>query len=66
VSPKLPPTHADNLFAPLPGDRGAHGAFDDEAKSFSVEVWTSTHRKAVAVALVAAGTLALVGWLRRR
>lgn len=66
VTPKIPATHADNLDAPLPGDRGAHGAFDDEARRFSFEVWTSTHRKAVALTLAAAGTLALMGWLRRR
>jgi short-subunit dehydrogenase len=66
LSPKLPPTRRDNLDAPLPGDRGAHGAFDDEARSFSLALWATTHRKAVAATLMAAGAVALVGWLGRR
>jgi hypothetical protein len=31
VTNRLPPTTTDNLNKPLPGDRGAHGPFDDEA-----------------------------------
>lgn len=31
VTNRLPPTTSDNLLKPLPGDRGAHGPFDDEA-----------------------------------
>jgi hypothetical protein len=57
---RLPPTRADNLDAPLPGDRGAHGVFDREARRFSVALWVRTHRLAVA-----AGALALLLWLRR-
>ncbi|HEU4946505.1 MAG TPA: SDR family oxidoreductase [Kribbella sp.] len=29
------PNRADNLFEPVPGDHGAHGAFDGKAKVFS-------------------------------
>jgi short-subunit dehydrogenase len=32
-----------NLWEPVPGDHGAHGAFDDRAKSFSSENWAETH-----------------------
>ncbi|HJV26917.1 MAG TPA: SDR family oxidoreductase [Aromatoleum sp.] len=43
---------ADNLYAPMPGDRGAHGRFDDRASSSSRELWWSTHRwNALAVTL---------------
>jgi NAD(P)-dependent dehydrogenase (short-subunit alcohol dehydrogenase family) len=46
---RLPPRHPmrherDNLDAPSPAGRGAHGIFDDEARSFSMELWARTHR----------------------
>jgi NAD(P)-dependent dehydrogenase (short-subunit alcohol dehydrogenase family) len=34
----LAPGRGDYLDAPLPGDRGAHGPFDDEARSRSVQL----------------------------
>jgi short-subunit dehydrogenase len=34
----------DNLYAPVRGDRGAHGRFDAESRPASVELWLSTHR----------------------
>lgn len=43
----------DNLCAPLPGDRGAHGRFDSRAKPVSVALELTRHRGAVAT--VAAG-----------
>jgi NAD(P)-dependent dehydrogenase (short-subunit alcohol dehydrogenase family) len=43
-----------NLYEPVPGDHGAHGVFDAEAKSRSPQAWASRHRRA----LTAAGTLA--------
>lgn len=46
----------DNLYQPLPGDAGAHGRFDDRARSFSLGFWASKHRGAL---LGAAGALAL-------
>jgi NAD(P)-dependent dehydrogenase (short-subunit alcohol dehydrogenase family) len=52
--------HRDNLDAPLPGDRGAHGEFDDLARSWSAELWLRTHRVLLAGALAAlAGALGL-------
>jgi NAD(P)-dependent dehydrogenase (short-subunit alcohol dehydrogenase family) len=58
------PARADNLEAPLPGDHGAHGAFDDQAKTGSGQFWATTHRGVVAGAAAAvAGLLFLV--LRR-
>lgn len=50
----------DDLFAPLPGDRGAHGRFEARSRRFSLEVWARTHPAAVA----SAGALALAaaGW----
>jgi hypothetical protein len=48
------PGRPDNLFAPLPGDRGAHGRFDTRAKDVSLQAWANAHR-GVAVATVLAG-----------
>ncbi len=55
---------ADNLFAPVPQDRGAHGAFDDRARSSSFQLWASMNRGLLAVAGV--GCLLSLGWARRR
>ena len=56
VTDALPPTWLDNVDAPLPGDRGAHGDFDEVAASHSPELWLRNHRGALA-----AGALALLG-----
>ncbi len=64
VTDALPPTFLDNVDAPLPGDRGAHGDFDYRAKSYSPQVWFNVHRGAVlATALGIVGAALL---LRRR
>jgi NAD(P)-dependent dehydrogenase (short-subunit alcohol dehydrogenase family) len=54
---RLSHTHRDNLDAPLPGDRGAHGEFDDQARATSVELWLRTHRAHLAGALALAVSL---------
>jgi NAD(P)-dependent dehydrogenase (short-subunit alcohol dehydrogenase family) len=56
-----PAERPDNLFAPPPGDPGAHGAFDDKAHARSPQLWLTTHRGAVAAAtaLAASGVAAL-------
>lgn len=57
----------DNLFEPVPGDAGAHGAFDDRARSVSIQMEASRHRHLLAgVALAAAGALALGMRMGRR
>jgi NAD(P)-dependent dehydrogenase (short-subunit alcohol dehydrogenase family) len=47
----------DNLFDPLPGDRGAHGRFDQGAHKRSLQLAVTKHRRALllASAAVAAG-----------
>jgi NADP-dependent 3-hydroxy acid dehydrogenase YdfG len=37
----------DYLDAPVPGDRGAHGPFDDESKGRSAQLWLTCHRRAL-------------------
>lgn len=51
----------DNLWAPVPGDHGAHGTFDARARSSSAELWLSRHRGQIAAGLLVAGIWALVG-----
>jgi NAD(P)-dependent dehydrogenase (short-subunit alcohol dehydrogenase family) len=41
----LPPGRPDNLFAPLPGTRSAHGDFDEQAKSRSAQWELTRHRR---------------------
>jgi NAD(P)-dependent dehydrogenase (short-subunit alcohol dehydrogenase family) len=55
-----PPGRPDNLWQPLDEDvdHGAHGAFDDRAKSFSWQLWADTHRGVLAAGAVGA---AIVG-----
>jgi NAD(P)-dependent dehydrogenase (short-subunit alcohol dehydrogenase family) len=50
-----PGDRPSNLWKALPGDRGAHGRFDDQAHSVSAQLWLAEHRGVVAAALVAAG-----------
>ncbi|MCA9517366.1 MAG: SDR family oxidoreductase [Myxococcales bacterium] len=50
------PGRADNLYAPIPGDHGAHGRFDARARSVSLELWARKNRGLLAAG--AAGLLA--------
>lgn len=57
---RLQHRHQDNLDTVLAGDRGAHGEFDDEARSSSFEVWMRGHR-ALLGGLAASALIAAVG-----
>jgi hypothetical protein len=50
------PRRPDNLYAPVPGDHGAHGTFGDRARPRSLQTWLNLHR-----ASIAAAALLLVG-----
>ena len=52
---RVPPGRPDNLNTPLPGDRGAHGRFDAEAKRRSAGLWIRLHRGALLLAAAALG-----------
>ena len=56
------PTRHDNLDAPLPGDRGAHGVFDEDARYSSAFMWASTHRRWLAGAAMLLAGLAVAGY----
>jgi NAD(P)-dependent dehydrogenase (short-subunit alcohol dehydrogenase family) len=62
------PDRVDNLWAPVPGDHGAHGAFDARARPRSPALWASTHRArlgAIAAGVGGALCVALVAAARR-
>jgi NAD(P)-dependent dehydrogenase (short-subunit alcohol dehydrogenase family) len=61
----LPPAPQDNLYSPLPGDRGSHGRFDVGAAKRSPHLWAATHPKTYYAAIALAGLFALMA-LRRR
>jgi hypothetical protein len=56
----------DNLYAPLRGDRGAHGRFDARARGSSVQLWLTLHRAAFAFGAVALGALGFLAVRRLR
>jgi NAD(P)-dependent dehydrogenase (short-subunit alcohol dehydrogenase family) len=58
------PDRPSNLWEPVPGDPGAHGAFDRRAHRRSFQLWATTHRTFVAVA-GAAGMAAIAARLGR-
>jgi NAD(P)-dependent dehydrogenase (short-subunit alcohol dehydrogenase family) len=60
------PHRPANLWAPVPGDHGAHGRFDDRAHARSLQLWATTHRGTVAgLAGAALAGLAALGLARR-
>jgi NAD(P)-dependent dehydrogenase (short-subunit alcohol dehydrogenase family) len=50
----------DNLFAPVPFDIGAHGAFDDRSHTGSAQWWITRHRTALGVSVGAAAVAFLL------
>ena len=51
------PNRKHNLWEPLPGDHGAHGNFDDQAKPVSTQFWLSRHKEYILGAALAVGGL---------
>jgi NAD(P)-dependent dehydrogenase (short-subunit alcohol dehydrogenase family) len=43
------PDRPHNLWAPVPGDHGAHGAFDDRAADSSPQLWAAKNRGQLAL-----------------
>ncbi len=59
------PNRPNNLWKPVPGDHGAHGAFDNRAHSFSQELWLETHVGWLAAAAGAALIGTIFGWRQK-
>lgn len=66
----LDPSRADYLFAPIPGDHGSHGIFDDQAHGSSAQLVLTTHRRPATIGLLGLAGLATTWlfprWRRRR
>ena len=58
-----PEERPDNLFEPVPGDRGAHGEFDGQAHEDSPQLWATKNRGLLAAGAV--GAAALFALLKR-
>lgn len=58
------PERPNNLWQPVPGDHGAHGAFDERATDTSYQLWADTHRKWIALGV--AGVAAIAGAVAAR
>lgn len=59
------PGRRDNLWESVPGDHGAHGRFDAEARRWSPQLWATTHRGWIAGTGVAVAGLAGLALGRR-
>ncbi len=60
------PDRPHNLWQPLSGDHGAHGAFDARATGFSPQFWMSEHRSLIAIGLLALAVSGLIALFRRK
>jgi len=58
------PNRPHNLWHPVAGDHGAHGAFDDRASSVSLELLAETHTRWLVAAGLAGLAIAGAGLLR--
>lgn len=50
TSQPVPPDRPDNLFQPVPGERGARGVFSNRAATFSLQTWANLHRVPLGIA----------------
>ena len=60
------PGRQDNLWEALPGDRGAHGDFDERAASFSPQLWLNMRRDTLVAGIGAVALWLLSARLGRR
>jgi len=60
------PKRPNNLWAPIPGDHGAHGTFDAEATDTSEQLWLSMHKKELLTTFVGAGAMLLGNMVFRK
>lgn len=60
------PGRPDNLFEPLPGDRGAEGPFTSQSRGSSLQIWLREHPILGVASCVAVATAAAALAARRR
>jgi hypothetical protein len=57
-----PVARKDNLAEPLPGDRGAHGDFDERSRGASSELWMRVNAGKLATVGAAAAAMGVLAW----
>jgi NAD(P)-dependent dehydrogenase (short-subunit alcohol dehydrogenase family) len=60
------PNQPHNLWEPVPGDHGAHGAFDAGAQDHSWQLWANMHLNGMALAALGVLGAAVYAWLSDR
>ena len=60
------PNRPNNLWHPVLGDHGAHGAFDTRAGNWSPQLWTSKHRTVLALGFLAFAVSGLIALFRNK
>ena len=60
------PNRPNNLWHPVLGDHGAHGAFDTRARNWSPQLWTSEHRTVLALGFLAFAVSGLIALFRNK
>lgn len=60
------PNRPDNLFEPVEGDFGAHGAFDNKAGRHNAQLWMSKHGRWAVGGLLALAAIGALGWGTRK
>jgi NAD(P)-dependent dehydrogenase (short-subunit alcohol dehydrogenase family) len=60
------PNRPDNLWQPVPGDHGAHGAFSARARNWSPQWWTIEHRGWLATAVAALALWSVLALLKNK
>jgi NAD(P)-dependent dehydrogenase (short-subunit alcohol dehydrogenase family) len=58
------PDRRDNLWEPVAGDHGAHGAFDGRSIDHSLQFWLSKNRRWLALAAATAAGALIAAWTR--
>jgi short-subunit dehydrogenase len=60
------PNQPDNLWRPVPGDHGAHGRFDAQARKISPQLWATQHRRAIGICSLALAGVGLSSWALKK
>jgi NAD(P)-dependent dehydrogenase (short-subunit alcohol dehydrogenase family) len=60
------PNRPDNLWHPVPGDHGAHGAFDARANKWSPQLWTSEHRAWIGIGVLGLALSGIIALFRNK
>src|SRR5437660_577975 len=60
------PNRPDTLWQPVPGDHGAHGAFDARASNWSPQLWTSEHRTWIGIGVMTLVLSSILALFKRK